>query len=116
MTAQFDHDIAVVIGIDDYTNVRPLTTAVADATRLAAMLADEHGYDQVYILTSDIESVTKKRLADLFNKKLLDVVGPGTGCSSTSPVMASPLTATTVRRAISSRRTPGLKTAIHSSQ
>ena len=52
----FRRSVAVVIGINDYTNgIAPLTTTTHDARRLAAILQAEHGYE-VHLL---VEAVTR---------------------------------------------------------
>lgn len=48
---RFSASRAVIIGIDEYQSIRRLGTAVSDATRLAATLEDEHGYEDVQLLT-----------------------------------------------------------------
>ncbi|HMN31548.1 MAG TPA: caspase family protein, partial [Caldilineaceae bacterium] len=63
MSLNFPRSLAVVIGIDDYQHIRRLTTAVHDATRLGTLLREEHAYDEVFTLTSD---VTLARLHTFF--------------------------------------------------
>jgi WD40 repeat protein len=68
----FGCSVAVVIGIDKYTHIRPLNTAVSDATRLATLLREQHGYTNVILLT---ERVTQTRLRAFFRDELPDQVG-----------------------------------------
>ncbi|CUH99177.1 putative protein containing caspase domain protein [Leisingera aquaemixtae] len=42
---EFAHSHAVLIGIDRYEYVRPLVTPVSDATALAGILAQQHGFE-----------------------------------------------------------------------
>lgn len=71
-TAEFRQSVAVIIGINDYTNGIPrLTTPTHDAERLAALLQTDHHYT-VQCLT---ETVTKQRLADLFQHQLPTTLG-----------------------------------------
>lgn len=70
--AEFERSLAVVIGINDYGNGVPrLATPVNDATRLAHLLATEHGYD-VCLIT---EEVTKERLTTFFHEQLPAAIG-----------------------------------------
>lgn len=60
----FAHSIALIIGIDAYSNgIRPLTTAVNDATRLADLLRTAHGYETI-LLTEEAggQPVTQQQL------------------------------------------------------
>ena len=60
----FRSSIAVVIGINEYTGRIPsLRTPVADATRLADVLEQQHGYLVVQLT----ENVTLGRLKNLWN-------------------------------------------------
>lgn len=71
-TPEFRQNVAVVIGINDYTNgIAPLTTPIHDAERLATILQRDHHYT-VHLLTA---AVTKPRLADLFQRQLLAELG-----------------------------------------
>lgn len=64
---EFRQNVAVVIGINDYTNgIARLTTPTHDAERLATILQTDHHYT-VHLLTA---SVTKAHLADLFQRQL----------------------------------------------
>ncbi len=64
---QFQRSLAVIIGIQDYSNhIPPLQTPIRDATRLAQVLADEHGYETL-VLT---EQVTLARLRTLLESEL----------------------------------------------
>ena len=68
----FTHSLAVVIGINAYANGIPrLTTAVNDATRLAELLRDAHGYETI-LLTEPAtgQPVTRARLRTLFTEAL----------------------------------------------
>lgn len=69
----FGCSVAVIVGIDKYTHIRHLNTAVNDATRLAALLRAEHGYTNVITLT---EEVTRERLCDLLTDELPGQIGP----------------------------------------
>ncbi len=72
-TARFAHSRAVVIGIDRYQHIRPLSTAVSDATRLAEFLRTHHGYDDVLLL----ENATRTVLATELGEQLAERVGSG---------------------------------------
>jgi Caspase domain len=75
----FDRNLAVVIGIDNYRNGVPsLRTAANDARELARILRDEHGYEQVWefidpICTDDTcqPTATRDKLEDFLEKTLL---------------------------------------------
>ena len=70
----FAHSWAVVIGIDAYANGIPaLRTASADARRLAALLADAHGYDVTTLLDAD---ASHARITTLLGTELPAKVGP----------------------------------------
>jgi Caspase domain len=67
----FHRSIAVVIGINTYTNGIPaLRTAANDARRLGALLKDAHGYDLTLLVDGD---ATQAALTELFTRTL-----PGT--------------------------------------
>ena len=71
-SGQFEHSLAVLIGIDAYGGgIPPLTTAVNDATRLAELLQAEHGYETI-LLTEPATGrpVTQERLRTLFTQEL----------------------------------------------
>ncbi len=69
----FRKSLAVVIGIDEYGDGIPrLRSAMNDARRLGAILADEHGYEVTTLLDADatkaaIEEVLLRRLPDLLD-------------------------------------------------
>ena len=69
---RFEHSLAVVIGIDAYGHGIPrLTTAVNDATRLAKLLQDAHGYETILLTEPTIgQPVTLERLRTLFSQDL----------------------------------------------
>jgi hypothetical protein len=71
--ARFAHSRAVVVGIDRYQHIRPLSTAVSDATRLAEFLRTHHGYDDVMLL----ENATHTDLATELGERLAERVGSG---------------------------------------
>ncbi|MGB3217171.1 MAG: hypothetical protein WBD79_07195, partial [Anaerolineae bacterium] len=68
----FTHSLAILIGIDAYANGIPrLTTAVNDATRLAGLLHDAHGYETTLLTGAvDGQPVTRERLTALFTEEL----------------------------------------------
>ncbi len=69
----FAHSYALVIGINEYTNgIQPLATPVNDATRLAEILCEQHGY-AVHL---HVEEVTRSSLAELFGQTLPGLVKP----------------------------------------
>ncbi|MEZ4866972.1 MAG: caspase family protein [Caldilineaceae bacterium] len=69
----FTRSLAVVIGINDYANGVPrLATPVNDATRLAHLLATEHGYDVCLV----VQEATKAQLTTLFREQVPAAVGP----------------------------------------
>ncbi len=70
---KFRRSLAVVIGIDRYSNgIPPLSTAVNDARRLAEILEEEHGYE-VTLLTD--EGTTLSRLEKVFTEDLPKKLG-----------------------------------------
>jgi WD40 repeat protein len=74
MTPEFHGSIAVAVGIDGYRHgIPPLRTAVNDATRLAEVLEQAHGYD-VHLL---VEDVTRARLEAFFLETLPGEVQAG---------------------------------------
>lgn len=71
-TPEFRQNLAVIIGINDYSNgIARLTTPTHDAERLATILQRDHRYT-VHLLTS---GVTKPCLADLFQTQLPTELG-----------------------------------------
>ncbi|MUG95108.1 hypothetical protein F7734_23195 [Scytonema sp. UIC 10036] len=68
----FKRSLAVVIGINDYQNKIPkLQTARRDAEVLAQILAKEHQYDEVILMTDETEcKPTLKNLLTLLEEKL----------------------------------------------
>jgi uncharacterized caspase-like protein len=68
----FKRSLAVVIGINEYQNKIPkLQTARRDAEVLAQILAKEHQYDQVILITDETEcKPTLKNLLTLLEEKL----------------------------------------------
>uniref|UniRef100_UPI004055BB4A nSTAND1 domain-containing NTPase n=1 Tax=Candidatus Electronema sp. TaxID=2698783 RepID=UPI004055BB4A len=65
-STEFKRSLAIVIGIDCYSNgIPPLTTAVNDASRLARILETQHGYS----VTLLAEDVTKSRLEAVFKEQ-----------------------------------------------
>ena len=66
----FDRNLAVIIGIDDYegTKISKLSTPVSDATALADLLEKKFGYDNVRRLINADASLAG--LKTLFNKTL----------------------------------------------
>ena len=70
--ADFAHSLAIIIGIDAYdTGIPRLTTAVNDATRLAELLQDAHGYETLLLTEPAIgQPVTLERIRALFTEEL----------------------------------------------
>ncbi|MCB9131494.1 MAG: caspase family protein [Anaerolineales bacterium] len=68
----FAHSLAIIIGIDAYdTGIPRLTTAVNDATRLAELLQDAHGYETLLLTEPAIgQPVTLERIRALFTEEL----------------------------------------------
>jgi WD40 repeat protein len=66
----FDRNLAVIIGIDDYkgTRISKLSTPVSDATALADLLQGKFGYDNVWRLINADASLAG--LKTLFNETL----------------------------------------------
>lgn len=65
---------AVLIGIDRYPDgFPPLRTAVSDATRLATLLDEAHGYDTITLVDED---ATGRRIMQLLTEELPRRVGP----------------------------------------
>jgi hypothetical protein len=72
--APFAHSIAVVIGINQYSNGVPaLRTAVNDARHLGELLGTAHGYDVTTMLDAD---ASLARLTTLLTQELPARVGP----------------------------------------
>ena len=68
-STEFKRSLAIVIGIDCYSNrIPPLTTAVNDASRLARILETQHGYS----VTLLAEDVTKSRLEAVFKRHYIE--------------------------------------------
>jgi WD40 repeat protein/tetratricopeptide (TPR) repeat protein/energy-coupling factor transporter ATP-binding protein EcfA2 len=76
-TANFTRSLAVVIGIDIYSNgIRPLTTAVNDATRLADLLRTTHGYETILLTEPAIgQPVTQTYLHKFLTEDLTTRLG-----------------------------------------
>ncbi|MEL6261361.1 MAG: caspase family protein [Cyanobacteria bacterium J06626_6] len=71
----FTRSLAVVIGIDQYSNgIAPLRTAVGDAEAIAQTLEDRHGYEVITLL--DVCAQTKS-LRELIQTTLPTQVLPG---------------------------------------
>ena len=70
----FHRSVAVAIGIAKYSDnsIPNLRTPVNDAKRLAQMLTDEHGYDEVFTLTTN---VTLEQLRVFFTERLPTRIG-----------------------------------------
>ncbi len=65
---EFKRSIAVILGVDKYGNSIPtLRTAVSDATTLAGLLKNEHGYE-VWLRCN--EDVSLERITELLNEEL----------------------------------------------
>jgi hypothetical protein len=106
-TANFTRSLAVVIGIDIYSNgIRPLTTAVNDATRLADLLRTTHGYETILLTEPAIGQPVTQTYLHKFSP-------PGwammTDFWSTSPVTVWLWTVKTVPAAIWQPKTPTLR-------
>ena len=70
---EFQHNTAIVIGINDYTQgIPPLRTAVNDARRLAQILAEEHGFEAQLVTDGDAAG---ERLRKLLQEDLPHTVG-----------------------------------------
>lgn len=71
-SAQFEHSLAVIIGIDAYgPGIPRLRTAVNDAARLAELLAAAHGYETILLTGQETgEQVSRERLRNLFSAEL----------------------------------------------
>ena len=64
----FRRSLAVVVGIDAYGDgIPPLRSAMNDARRLGAILADEHGYEVTTLLDAD---ATKAAIEDVLLRRL----------------------------------------------
>ena len=69
----FARNLAWLVGIDAYTDVTPLQTAVRDARAVAAALEEQHDYLTHLLLDGD---ATGHALTRLFEEELPTVVGP----------------------------------------
>ncbi|MEL7332084.1 MAG: caspase family protein, partial [Cyanobacteria bacterium J06560_2] len=59
----FDHSLAVVIGIDAYQHrITPLQTAVADAQAIAHLLEQDHAYEVISLLDQQAQLATLRTL------------------------------------------------------
>ena len=64
-SSEFKRSVAIVIGINDYScGIPPLRTARPDAKRLAAILAEDHGYEVDLLL----DNVSRKRLTAMLEE------------------------------------------------
>ena len=74
----FKRSLAVVIGINEYQNKIPkLQTARRDAEVLAEILAEEHQYDEVILITDETEcKPTLKNLLTLLEERLPKEIQP----------------------------------------
>ncbi|MEH2093000.1 nSTAND1 domain-containing NTPase [Nostoc sp.] len=74
----FKRSLAVVIGINEYHNKIPkLQTARRDAEVLAQILAEEHQYDEVILITDETEcKPTLKNLLTLLEERLPKEIQP----------------------------------------
>jgi len=74
----FKRSLAVVIGINEYQNKIPkLQTARRDAEVLAQILAEEHQYDEVILITDETEcKPTLKNLLTLLEERLPKEIQP----------------------------------------
>lgn len=71
-TIEFHRSVAVIIGINAYSNgIPPLRTAQADAQRLAQILGEQHDYETV-LLTNDVSG---SRVRSLLQKELPQRIG-----------------------------------------
>ena len=74
--ANFDRNLAVVIGIDHYSNasIQKLTTAISDASAIADLLEQEYAYkhsdENPEVIRLFDEAVTLQGLQELFSKTL----------------------------------------------
>ncbi|MBE9059879.1 caspase family protein [cf. Phormidesmis sp. LEGE 11477] len=70
----FERSLAVVIGIDRYSQgIAPLQTAVLDATAIANLLSADHGYSTTLITDQD---ATNHNLTTLFYQTLPQAIKP----------------------------------------
>ena len=70
--AEFNRSLAVVIGINNYSNgIHPLETAKSDAEELARILEQDYYYNQVILITDDTEiKSTRENLLTLLENTL----------------------------------------------
>ena len=74
LISQFDHSLAIVIGINQYDNgITRLHTAANDASALAQLLKSDHGYDVRLLIDY---AATKQSLLSLLNETLPQTVTP----------------------------------------
>lgn len=66
---EFQRNIAIIIGIDDYTGVRRLETAVFDAEELARIMREQFQYEVHSLLDQDATLEKLKQLIECFNNK-----------------------------------------------
>ncbi|MCP4401717.1 MAG: hypothetical protein GY801_31005 [bacterium] len=70
---EFQRNIAIVIGINEYTQgIPPLRTAVNDATRLAQILKEDHGFEVQLVIDAD---ATGEKLRVLLQERLQQKIG-----------------------------------------
>lgn len=76
----FDRNIAVIIGIDDYQNgIHPLSTPVNDATVLADLLKTEYEYQEMVCLFPPYKEATLENINELLTETLPNQIRPTEG-------------------------------------
>ncbi|MFB2834334.1 caspase family protein [Floridanema evergladense] len=76
----FDRNIAVVIGINNYQNgIHPLKTAVNDARAIADLLEEKYEYQEVIRLFPDRGEATLAEINQLLFKTLPNKIQPTEG-------------------------------------
>ncbi|MCB0611156.1 MAG: caspase family protein, partial [Lewinella sp.] len=66
---QFPRSHAFVVGVNHYPEISAhLTSAVPDAEKMAAVLWDEQGFDQVWLIR-DVRGAEFRKLLDWIGKK-----------------------------------------------
>ncbi|MHC0068620.1 nSTAND1 domain-containing NTPase, partial [Nostoc sp. UIC 10890] len=73
----FDRNIAVIIGINDYRNgIHPLSTPVNDARELADLFKNEYKYQEVICLFPPYKEATLENINEVLKETLLNQIRP----------------------------------------
>ncbi len=68
--ATYDHSWAVIIGIDQYQAMPPLSYAVSDARAVAELLATNYGFDPAHMLVLENAAATQDAIRAVIDERL----------------------------------------------